>query len=178
VKKIQAFTIMILMTLSASAQFVPKEQDSSVTFKIKNFGFDVTGKFTGIAGKIDFDPENPGSDKFDITIDAGSINTDNSLRDKHLTGDGYFNVSKYPRIHFISTSVMAGPNKGTYILSGQLTIKDIVREIKFPFVAISLGEGYSFKGSFKIRRKDFGVGGTSTISDELEVMVNVQAKKA
>jgi len=178
VKKIQAFTIMILMTLSASAQFVPKEQDSSVTFKIKNFGFDVTGKFTGIAGKIDFDPENPGIDKFDIIIDAGSINTDNSLRDKHLTGEGYFNVSKYPRIHFISTSVMAGPNKGTYILSGQLTIKDIVREIKFPFVAISLGEGYSFKGSFKIRRKDFGVGGTSTISDELEVMVNVQAKKA
>ena len=166
------------MTLSASAQFVPKEQDSSVTFKIKNFGFDVTGKFTGIAGKIDFDPENPGIDKFDIIIDAGSINTDNSLRDKHLTGEGYFNVSKYPRIHFISTSVMAGPNKGTYILSGQLTIKDIVREIKFPFVAISLGEGYSFKGSFKIRRKDFGVGGTSTISDELEVMVNVQAKKA
>lgn len=169
---------MILMTGFASAQFVPKEQGSSMTFKIKNFGFDVTGRFTGIEGKIDFDPEKPGKDMFDITIDAGSINTNNSLRDKHLTGEGYFNVSKFPRIHFISTSVMAGPNKGTFILTGQLTIKNIVREIRFPFIAISLGEGYSFKGSFKIKRRDFGVGGASTIADELEVMVSVQAGKA
>ena len=162
----------------ASAQFIPKEQGSSISFKIKNFGFDVTGKFTGVEGKIDFDPEKPGNDKFDITIDAGSINTDNSLRDKHLTGEGYFNVSKYPRIHFISTSVTAGPNKGAFILTGQLTIKDIVREIKIPFVAIPIAEVYSFKGSFKIKRRDFGVGGASTIADELEVMVSVRAGKA
>ena len=93
-KKIQKPVMMILMTLFTSAGFVPKEQESSITFKIKNFGFDVTGKFSGIGGKIDFDPEKPENDKFDITIDASSINTDNSLRDKHLTGEGYFDISK------------------------------------------------------------------------------------
>ena len=177
-KKIQKPIMMILMTLFTSAGFVPKEQESSITFKIKNFGFDVTGKFSGIGGKIDFDPEKPENGKFDITIDAGSINTDNSLRDKHLAGEGYFNVLKYPRIKFISTGVMAGPNKGMFLVEGQLTIKDSVRQIKFPFVAISSGEGVLFKGSFKIKRREFGVGGASTIADELEVMVNVKAGKA
>ena len=168
---------MILMTGFASAQFVPKEQGSSISFKIKNFGFDVTGRFTGIEGKIDFDPEKPGNDKFDITIDAGSINTDNSLRDKHLTGEGYFNVSKYPRIHFISTSVMAGPNKGTFLLTGSNYQRHCQGD-KISLCRNFLGEGYSFKGSFKIKRRDFGVGGASTIADELEVMVSVQAGKA
>jgi len=95
-----------------------------------------------------------------------------------LKGEGYFDIVNYPDIHFISTGITAGANKGTYLLTGRLTIKNIVREIKFPFVATADGEGYVLKGSFKIKRKDFNVGGTSTIADELEVLLDVQAKKA
>jgi len=161
-----------------SAQFVPAVQGSSVVFKIRNFGFEVTGKFTDIHGRIHFDPQNMASDSFDIVVAAASVNTDNNLRDSHLKGEGYFDVANYPDIHFISTGITTSTNKGTYLLTGRLTIKNIVREIKFPFVATADGEGYILKGSFKIKRKDFNVGGTSTIADELEVLLDVQAKKA
>jgi len=74
-----------------------------------------------------------------------------------------------------TTGITAGTDKGMYLLTGKLTIKNIVREIKFPFVATADAEGYILKGSFKIKRKDFGVGGTSTIANELEVNLNVHA---
>jgi len=177
-KKIELLVATMLMAVIAFAQYIPFEKESSISFKIKNFGFGVTGKFTGIEGRINFDPQNPTAASFDITVDAATVNTDNSMRDKHLRGESYFDITKYPRIHFISTSVLPGTDKGSFLLTGQLTIKNKTREIKFPFTAVSANEGYLLKGSFKLNRRDFDVGGSSTISDELEVIVNVQAKKA
>jgi polyisoprenoid-binding protein YceI len=176
-KKILLAAMVTMVTGFASAQYVPSEQGSVVIFKIRNFGFEVTGKFTGMHGMIHFDPQNPASDSFNIFVSAGSVNTDNNLRDSHLKGEGYFDIANYPDIHFTSTGITASVNKGMFVLTGRLTIKNIVREIKFPFAATSAGDGYIFKGSFKIKRKDFNVGGTSTIADELEVLLDVQAKK-
>ena len=169
---------MISITGLVSAQYLPFSEGASVLFTIKNFGFDVTGKFSGIHGKIDFDPLNTSNARFDIIVDAGSINTDNGLRDQHLKGEDYFDVAEHPDIHFLSTGISPGASKGMFLLTGKLTIKNIVREIQFPFVAIPSDGGYIFKGSFKMRRKDFKVGGTSTLSDELEVRLNVQAKRS
>jgi polyisoprenoid-binding protein YceI len=177
-KKIKLLVVVMWMAGMASAQYIPSEKESSISFKIKNFGFGVTGNFTGIEGRINFDPQNPATGSFDITVDAATVNTDNSMRDKHLRGESYFDVANYPRIHFISTSVLPGADKVTFQLTGQLTIKNKTREIKFPFTAVPVNEGYLLKGNFNLNRRDFNVGGSSTISDELEVMVSVQAKKA
>jgi polyisoprenoid-binding protein YceI len=177
-KKIKLFLVLNVVTVLASAQFVPIEKESSISFKIKNFGFEVTGKFTGLAGRINFDPQNPSASSFDITVDAATVDTDNSMRDKHLRGESYFDIANYPRIHFISTDISPGPDKGEFLLTGQLTIKNRVKEIKFPFTAVPVNEGFLLTGSFKLNRRDFNVGGTSTISDELEVILRVQAGKA
>jgi polyisoprenoid-binding protein YceI len=176
-KKIELLLVLIGIAGMASAQYVPSEKESLISFKIKNFGFSVNGKFAGIGGRINFDPQNPTAGSFDITVDAATVNTENSMRDKHLREESYFDVAKYPRIHFISTGISPGTDKGTFLVTGQLTIKNKVREIKFPFTAESVNEGFLLKGSFKLNRRDFNVGGSSTISDELEVMVSVQARK-
>ncbi len=159
----------------ASAQYKPVDKESSLKFTIGNFGFDVHGSFGGFLGSINFDPQNPAAGSFDVTIDASTINTDNSLRDKHLKEDSYFDVDNYPRIRFLSTKIAA--KGGVFTMSGHLTIKGKSKNISFPFTASPADDGYLFKGSFKINRKDFGVGGTSTISNELEVVLNVHAAK-
>jgi polyisoprenoid-binding protein YceI len=61
----------------------------------------------------------------------------------------------------------------SYTFTGQLTIKDKTKEISFPFTAAPANGGMAFKGTFTINRKDFGVGGTSTISNELTVSLTV-----
>lgn len=160
----------------ASAQYKPVDQGSTLTFKIGNFGFDVKGTFNGFQGTVNFDPKNPANSNFEVSIDAGSVNTDNGMRDKHLKDQDYFDVKNYPRISFLSEKIAA--KNGDYIINGKLTIKGKSKEVSFPFTGVPTDNGFVFKGSFKINRKDFGIGGTSTISNELEVNITVHAVKA
>jgi polyisoprenoid-binding protein YceI len=165
--------VALLTTKLLSAQYKPADQESEIKFTVNNFGFGVDGSFKGIQGTIDFDPQNATAGRFDVTIDASTVNTDNSLRDSHLKNDGYFDVKNYPRIRLVSTALSG--SGGTYRFTGQLTIKDKTKEVSFPFTAAPANGSIVFKGSFKINRKDFGVGGTSTISNELTVSLNVAA---
>ena len=171
------FSLLITLFAAdlAKAQYLPVDKGSTLTFKIGNFGFDVNGSFTGFKGTINFDPQNIAAGSFDVTIDAATVNTDNNLRDGHLRGAAYFDVKNYPTIHFISSKITSSGN--SFTAYGKLTIKGKTRDISIPFTAAPGMDEYLFKGSFKVNRKDFGVGGTSTISNELEVSLNVLAKK-
>src|SRR5580765_1397139 len=113
--KLTSLVICFLCTsIVASAQYKPVHEGSSIKFKIKNFGFDVMGSFGGLQGNIHFDPQNESADSFDVSIDASTINTDNSLRDKHLKDETYFDINNYPRIRLVSSKV-AADKSGAYI---------------------------------------------------------------
>ncbi len=99
-KKINLFILTALIAGSAFAQYKPTDEGSSLNFTIKNFGIEATGKFTGLQGDITFDPANPAAANFDVSIDAASVNTDNSLRDGHFRGESYFDVKNYPEDTF------------------------------------------------------------------------------
>ena len=174
-------TLILLFGLFAAsrsqAQYKPSDQGSEIKFTIGNFGFGVDGSFKGVQGNIDFDPSNVAAAHFDVSIDAATVNTDNSLRDSHLRNDGYFDVKNYPRIRLISTKIAPAGTPGTFQFTGQLTIKNVTKEVSFPFTVSSAGGALNFSGSFTIKRKDFGVGGTSTISNELTVSLKVLATK-
>lgn len=160
----------------AHAQYKPVDNASVVQFKIKNFGFSVAGSFKGLAGNIRFDPDRLSEASFDVSIDVSSVNTDNELRDDHLRKFSYLDARDYPRIRLLSDRVTVSAQKGIFLFSGRLTIKDKTRNISFPFTAEPSGGGYHFNGVFSINRKDFDVGGASTISDKLEVSLSVLAK--
>ncbi len=178
-KKIILFTALMICPIKYShAQYKPVEDGSALKFTIKNLGFGVDGTFGGFEGAISFDPQNIDKSNFDVTINASTANTDNSLRDEHLRGENYFDVKNNPRIRLHSTRVALASKTGTYFFTGDLTIKGKTQSITFPFTAAPTTDGFIFKGSFKINRKDFGVGSTSTIADELEVNLSVIVKKA
>jgi len=177
-KTITLITLIVLTSAAAMAQYKPADKKSTIEFTIGNFGFDVKGSFTGIQGMINFDSQTPENSTMDITIDANTVSTDNALRDKHLKDEGYFDVKNYPNIHFLSSKITDGGKNGSYMVTGKLTIKGKSKDVSIPFTAVQQNQEFYFKGSFKINRKDFGIGGTSTISNELEVSLNVYAVKA
>ncbi|MBW4890388.1 YceI family protein [Mucilaginibacter sp. HMF5004] len=176
-KKMILLLVIAGLAKNTLAQYKPVEQGSLLKFTIKNLGFKIDGSFSGFEGQIDFDPQNPANSKFDVSINAATVNTDNNLRDEHLRGDGYFDVKNSPKIRVESNKIIASGKAGTYRFTGMLTIKGKSKPISFPFTATASADGYLFKGGFTMNRKDFGVGGTSTVSDELEVNINVIAKK-
>jgi polyisoprenoid-binding protein YceI len=176
--KKMVFASMIVLTGNLLiAQYKPVDNGSSVKFKIKNFGINTSGSFTGLQGYIKFDTNHPDEASFDVSVDANTINTGTEMRDNHLRNDTYFDVKNYLRIRFVSTKVTASTKPGVLFIFGKLTIKNQTKDISFPFTTTATNEGYLFKGEFTINRRDFGVGGASVISDNLEVQLSVLAGK-
>ncbi len=158
--------------------YTPSDSGSSVKFKIKNLGVNITGSFSGLTGQIQFDPANLASSSFEATIDVSSINTGIDLRDEHLRKAEYFDAKNYPTIKFVSTKITPSNKSGILYIFGRLTIKNITREISFPFKTTAQEAGYLFSGEFKINRRDFKVGGSSiTLGDNLTVQLAVFAQK-
>ena len=168
-----------LMLFSAPETLKPVDEGSTVRFSIKNFGSNVTGSFKGLAGKIQFDADNPNASTFDVTVEVKTINTGNNLRDSDLKKEKYFNMDKFPEIRVVSTSIKKEGGKDAYLFTGTITIKGVNKEIKFPFTASTQKDGYLFKGDFPLNRRDFKVGGSSiSLSDDLKVSLAVFGKKA
>jgi polyisoprenoid-binding protein YceI len=176
-KRIVVFTLILCSVHGLMAQYRPVSEGSALKFKVKNFGFNTDGSFSGIKGNIQFDPANAAAANFDVTVDANSVNTDNESRDSHLREESYFDVKNHPDMHFVSTKVTSAKKNGTFIMTGNLTIKATTKSISFPFTATPSEDGFIFKGDFKIARRDFDVGGLSTISENVEVSLVVVAKK-
>ncbi len=68
--------------------------------------------------------------KIELEISVSSIDTKMADRDNHLRGADFFDVEKYPTIKFVSTS-MKKINDEDYSLKGNITIKDVTKEIEF-----------------------------------------------
>jgi polyisoprenoid-binding protein YceI len=164
--------------MSVCQVLIPIEDQSSIKFRIKNLGFNVTGSFKGLQGKINFNPDNLTASAMDVTVLAKSVNTGIDMRDNHLRKEEYFDVRNFPFIRFVSTKITPSSKSGTLFMFGKLTIKNVTREISFPFTAVPQQDGFLFTGEFRINRIDFGVGESSAVADNLTVLLKVFAKKS
>ena len=176
VLSILIFTCLACSSIAQSS-LTPVDAESKVHFVIRNFGIKTGGDFSGLKGTIKFDPANLAASYFDVTVDAATVDTDNSSRDSHLRRDDYFDAEKYKTIHLKSTKVTRSSIAGRFFVFANLTIKGVTKPIEFCFDATAKNGGYVFEGEFTINRLDFGVGSSSvSLSDNLTVSLNVFAK--
>lgn len=178
-KKLLFISVFVFTSFLMKAQsgYTPVDDGSRVHFVIKNLGIKTGGDFTGMKGVIKFDPDKYSTSVFDVTVDAGTIDTDNSTRDGHLRKEEYFDVATYKTLHFKSTKIVRSTAAGRFYMYGELTIKGVTKPVEFGFGATPKDGGYVFDGSFSLNRRDFGVGGSSiTLSDNLTVSLSVFAK--
>ena len=173
-------TFAIFSTFILSAQtYTPTDEGSKVRFVIKNFGINTGGTFDGLSGSITFDPASLATASFNVSVDAKTVDTDMEARDNHLRKPEFFDVEKYPRLSFRSTKVTPTTKEGYFYMFGIITIKNVSKEISFPFTQKSQGDGILLEGDFKLNRRDFGVGGKSfSMGDELTVQLSIFAKKS
>ena len=173
--------ILLFPFISHGQHFVPMEKGSKVEFSV-NYHKDgnelVKGTFSNIKGDIIFDPAHPEKASFDVTVNAGTVNTGVPERDKELKHESYFSQSLYPVIRIKSTSVTADGRSGfIYILHGNLTMKGVTKPVNIQFTVTPSGTGYLFRGSFHLNRFDYHLGEKGPIDNEVSLFVEIKAAR-
>lgn len=178
-------TVAGFLAISASAQVQTWQIDPNHTaaqFSVRHMGIStVRGAFTKVSGTAQYDPANLSKTSIDATIDASSVDTRVSMRDNDLRSANYFDVEKYPTITFKSKSVQPA-GEGKLKIVGDLTIHGVTKEVTLdvdgPSAPVTDPRGNSHVGasaSTKINRKDFGVGGaTSMVGEDITITIDVE----
>jgi polyisoprenoid-binding protein YceI len=177
-KFIYTICAIVIAQCSMAQSYTPTDAGSSVKFLIKNFGSTVNGSFTGLKGFVLYNPAKVTATIFNVTVDATTVNTGSSGRDKHLKKEDYFNVATFSTINFLSSKVSTTDVAGVFKVDGYVTIKGIKKVVSFPFKVMPSGTGFIFTGEFTINRRDFTVGGGSLVlADNLVVKLQVNSTK-
>ena len=160
---------------------------SQVSFAVKHMMVStVRGRLGKLTGKLDLDPKTPEKADFEISVDVGSINTNDDRRDGHLRSGDFFDAERYPAISFKSNAIFA-KGEGRYTASGDLTIRDVTRPVSFDIEL--LGIASDARGATKlgatatttIDRTDFGltwnmpVPNGVLVSEKVKIEVDLQA---
>ncbi len=137
---------------------------SFVNFKVKHMMMTtVTGSFEKFNVEASTEAEDFLSADILFTAETASITTGNEQRDIHLRSDDFFNSEKYPEIKFTPTRTEPVDGDGSFSLYGDLTIRDITKNIKLDVEFGGLMKdpwgntraGFTING--KINRKDWNL---------------------
>ncbi|MBS7566207.1 YceI family protein [Mucilaginibacter sp. Bleaf8] len=176
-KRVFFLIIALVITLNTFAQSKQTVVKSSVTYEIKNMGIKTDGKLGGLQANILFDKAKLDSSSIEASIDVTTIDSDNAMRDNHLKAEDYFDVARYPHITMRSTS-FKHKSGNNYIGLFNITIKGKTKAVEVPFTYTDSATTGLFKGSFKINRRDFGVGGNSMVlADDATILISVETSK-
>ena len=160
---------------------------SEIGFKVKHMMItNVSGSFD----KFSIAAETEGNDFSTATIhfnaDLNSISTGNADRDNHLKSADFFDMEKYPQLHFASERLERKDETG-FTLYGDLTIKGVTKPVVLDVEFGGIGKdpwgnekaGFTLTG--KIRRTDFNLNwnaaletGGVLVSEEVKLFGEVQ----
>jgi polyisoprenoid-binding protein YceI len=172
-KKFLLPILLVIITTTAFTFVHTTITRSAITFKVKNMGIGTGGSVSGLQADVNFNAADPSSSTIEASVDASSINTDNSSRDEHLKSEDYFDVAHYPKITLKSVSFKHNSGNN-YTGQFNLTIKGKTKPVEIPFTYTQTGNAAAFKGSFKLNRLDYGIGSSSMILAN-EVTVTIDA---
>ncbi|NNE65078.1 MAG: YceI family protein [Pyrinomonadaceae bacterium] len=172
-----------------SGEYSFDKAHSSIGFRIKHMGLiDVPGHFRKFEGGLEFDASKSRNSSVSFTADMKSIDTGINARDNHLRSKDFFEVKTYPAMKFESTRIKKKGKR--YFVKGNLTMKDVTKEIEFPvriYGPIRDQRGtirMGVSGTTSINRREFNVnyggnlpGGTAVLADNVFVDLRIEAVK-
>jgi polyisoprenoid-binding protein YceI len=134
-----------------------------IHFRIQHLGYSwLLGQFNDFSGQFSYDEENPDAASVEVRIKTASIDSSHAERDKHLRGEDFLDVDKYPLAEFSSTGYRENPDR-TAVLSGNLTLHGVTRPVQIDVAPVGQGSdpwgGYrmGFTGTTRIKLADYGI---------------------
>ena len=192
-KKLTIFCFLIPLTLLANSRsfdFKDPKGVNTIIFQLDALLESISGSAGGISGKVSFDPENPGSTKGSIILDASSLRVDNPVLQEHMHGENWLNVSKFPTIEF-SLSNLRELKKENHSISaiadGKMTIRNVTIKMSTPVELTYLagmlekrnktqGDLLVVRSKFTVSREEFGIKPgeyLDKVANEIAISINL-----
>lgn len=188
-KKVSLFVLFALLSTSIFAQttWTADKAHSQVSFAITHLGIsEVEGLFRDFEATIVASEEDFSDAKYNVVIDMNSVDTGIEMRDNHLRTPDFFDVEKYPKMTFESTS-SEKVSEGKYKVTGDLTFHGVTKPVTLDVWHRGTiphpqnGEpvaGFQITGT--VNRSDFNVGAgfpEPALSDEVKIKVDAEFQK-
>lgn len=147
----------------------------------------VRGHFGAFEGRIHIGAT-PEDSYAEATMQAGSITTNMDQRDEHLRSPDFLDVERFPTLKFRTTGAQH-KGDGRWVVYGDLTIKDVTKEIELDaeFLGATTGpagEVAFFEATGTFDREDFGItwnmaleGGGWLVSKKVQLEIHAEAIK-
>jgi len=121
---------------------------------------DAVGRTPDVAGSVQLSGTQVTAGE--ITVQLRTVTSDQGRRDNQFTGN-IMDTTRYPTSVFTLTSPLdLGPDfangtPATVTATGELTVKDVTREVRFPLTAVRDGANLEVSGSIPLTFTDFGI---------------------
>jgi polyisoprenoid-binding protein YceI len=165
---------------------------SMAEFKVKHMMIaNVKGQFSRVSGALFLDESDLANSRAEASVEVASIHTRDEQRDAHLKSPDFFDVEKFPTLHFKSKSIST-VRDGELAVEGDLTIRGVTHKVRFdvegptPPAKDPWGNTrVAVSATTKINRKDFGLTwnaaletGGILVGDEVTITLDVEFVKA
>jgi polyisoprenoid-binding protein YceI len=144
----------------------------------------VRGHFERFVGTVTTGAD-PLDSSVEVSVELGSINTNNADRDNHIRSDDFFGVDTYPTMSYRSTGVRATGDG--FVVDGELTLHGVTRPLSLDVEVNGFGPdpfggtraGFSATG--EISRKAFDIkfdapmeGGGVVVGDKVQLAIEAE----
>lgn len=167
------FAALFVGVAIAATQWSMQPRESTIGFEGTQAGAPFSGKFTRFKADIRFDPASLQDSRFDVVIDTASVDTGDAERDSLIKDEELFAVKRWPTARYVAQRFSAR-GTGKYSAIGQLTLRDVTREVPIEFSFEQTGGEAWLKGTAALKRLDFGVGqgdwrDTEAVANEVRI---------
>jgi polyisoprenoid-binding protein YceI len=128
---------------------------STVEFRVKHvWGLrTVTGRFTRLNGTF---TAGEGGATIELDVDAGSVDTGNGPRDRHLRDTDFFHVEQHPQVRFTSAHVRAVGN-GKLWVDGELEVAGRTVPVSFEATRRDVGDDLELEATTTVDQRLLGM---------------------
>lgn len=177
-------TVFFAFTTVTNTTWTYDTNHAKVGFSVTHMMIsDVEGSFKKATASLTSTKDDFTDAVVEFSAEAGSINTDNEMRDNDLKSAKFFDVVQFPAVTFKSTSFKKAKEANTYIVKGNLTMHGITKPVILTAVArlgtnpMSKKTIAGFKITGKLNRSDFKIGDgvpSAIVSDEVLIDANAE----
>ncbi|BAN35970.1 hypothetical protein SCD_n02161 [Sulfuricella denitrificans skB26] len=179
-----ALTSTLNVSAFAADSYTIDSRHTFPSFEVSHLGFSIQrGRFNNSAGKITLDTSAK-SGSIDVTIDTASIDTGLAELEKHLQGEDFFDVAKYPTITFTSKSLKFEGDK-LIGANGDFTMHGVTKPVNLVIDHFRCAPHPMNKkptcganATTTIKRSEFGITKyVPAVGDEVKIVIQVEATK-